>query len=215
MKADCIRLGFPVRYSMMQESKRIITLAITGASGATYGWDLLKKLEATEQVERIFLVVSGTAQGIIRSELNISLTCADDVERNGFRKAQWLDEADYFAPIASGSHPVSAMAIAPCSMGTLGCIASGAGRNLIHRAADVMLKERKPLILVPRETPLSLIHLENMVRLSRAGATIAPAAPAFYLHPASIEDLVGSVTCRVLALLGLNVPAGSRWEGHP
>jgi 4-hydroxy-3-polyprenylbenzoate decarboxylase len=119
------------------------------------------------------------------------------------------------APIASGSNPADAMAICPCTMGALGAIAGGLADNLIERAADVMLKERRPLVLVPRETPLSAIHLENMLRLARAGAAIVPPAPGFYDRPRGVEDLVDFVVARVLDQLGVAHRLGPRWgEGR-
>jgi len=118
---------------------------------------------------------------------------------------------EWFAPVASGSNPPDAMVICPCSMGTLAAVACGLADNLIERAADVMLKERRPLILVPRETPLSAIHLENMLRLSRAGAVILPANPGFYHHPDSVQDLVDFVVARVLDLLRVQHRLMPRW----
>ena len=118
---------------------------------------------------------------------------------------------EWFAPVASGSNPADAMAICPCSMGTLAAVACGLADNLIERAADVMLKEQRPLVLVPRETPFSAIHLENMLRLSRAGAVILPANPGFYHHPTRLEDLVDFVVARVLDLLRVEHQLTPRW----
>ena len=122
---------------------------------------------------------------------------------------------DWIAPIASGSNPADAMAICPCTMGTLGAIAGGLADNLIERAADVMLKERRPLVLVPRETPLSVIHLENMLKLARAGAAIVPPAPGFYDHPQTVDDLVDFVVARVLDQLRVPHRLGPRWGDAP
>ena len=122
------------------------------------------------------------------------------------------------SPVASGSNPADAMAICPCSLGTLGAVAAGLADNLIERAADVMLKERRPLVLVPRETPLSAIHLENMLTLARAGAVILPPSPGFYGNPQSIADLVDFVVARILDQLGVSHALGPRWGGrsdHP
>ena len=115
------------------------------------------------------------------------------------------------SPVASGSNPADAMAICPCSLGTLGAVAAGLADNLIERAADVMLKERRPLVLVPRETPLSAIHLENMLKLARAGAVILPPSPGFYGHPQSIDELVDFVVARILDQLGVSHALGPRW----
>jgi 4-hydroxy-3-polyprenylbenzoate decarboxylase len=120
------------------------------------------------------------------------------------------------APIASGSNPADAMAICPCSMGTLGAVAHGLADNLIERAADVMLKERRPLVLVPRETPLSAIHLDNMLKLAHAGAVILPPAPGFYTHPRSVEDIVDFVVARILDQMRVPHTLTPRWgEEHP
>jgi len=127
-------------------------------------------------------------------------------------RVELYDALDRGATPASGSAPSRGMVVCPCSMGTLASIAAGTSRNLVERAADVALKERRPLILVPRETPLSLIHLENMTRLTRAGATIMPAAPGFYNRPQSIEELVDFVAARVLDHLGVEHSVGRRWR---
>lgn len=197
----------------MSESGQTITLAITGASGAIYGWDLLQKLDRAEAVGKIFLIVSTAGRDIVREELGIPLGRAGDLAAHHLQKAVWLEESDFHAPVASGSHPVDAMIIAPCSMATIGCLAAGAGRNLVHRAADVILKERRRLILLPRETPLHPIHLGNLLTLAQAGAIILPASPAFYTHPRTIAELVESLTYRVFQLLELPVPARYVWKG--
>lgn len=115
------------------------------------------------------------------------------------------------SPVASGSNPADAMAICPCSLGTLGAVAAGLADNLIERAADVMLKERRPLVFVPRETPLSAIHLENMLKLARAGAVILPPSPGFYGHPQSVDELIDFVVARILDQLGVSHALGPRW----
>ncbi|HOT02542.1 MAG TPA: UbiX family flavin prenyltransferase [Acidobacteriota bacterium] len=190
-------------------------MAITGASGSIYGWDLLQRLETATDVARIFLVVSRPGRDVFRMETGQSLAGPEDAVRLGLSKAVWFDESDWFAPIASGSCATDGMVIAPCTMSTLGEIAAGTGRNLIHRAADVCLKERRPLVLVPRETPLNIIHLENMLRAARAGAIILPAMPAFYSRPQSIDELAGTVSARVLAVLGSPLPDNLTWTGQP
>jgi len=190
-------------------------VAITGASGAAYGWDLLQRLEGAPEVARIYLVVSKPGRDVLLMETGRSMAGPDDVERLGLSKAVWLEESDWFAPIASGSCATDGMVIAPCTMSTLGEIAAGTSRNLIHRAADVCLKERRPLVLVPRETPLNTIHLSNMLRAARAGAVILPAMPSFYSRPQSVDDLVGTVSARVMAVLGLPLPDNLAWAGRP
>ena len=198
-------------------SPRTVTLAFTGASGLPYGLRLLECLLAAEM--RVYLVYSPAAQMVARQELDLALPAQPHAaatlfaQRYGARPGQLTVFAreDWLAPIASGSNPADAMAICPCSMGTVGAIAGGLADNLIERAADVMLKERRPLVLVPRETPLSTIHLENLTRLARAGAVILPPAPGFYGRPASVADLVDFVVARVLDQLGVAHSLGPRW----
>jgi 4-hydroxy-3-polyprenylbenzoate decarboxylase len=199
----------------MRAAGKTFIVAITGASGAAYGLDVLRRLEAAPEVARVYLVASRPGQEVLLTETGVALTGAADAARLGLAKAVWLDENDLFAPVASGSCDTDGMAVVPCSMSTLGAIAAGTGRNLIHRAADVTLKERRPLVLVPRETPLHAIHLENMLRADRAGAVILPAMPSFYSRPQTIEDLVGTVSARVLAALGLPLPDPLTWAGRP
>jgi 4-hydroxy-3-polyprenylbenzoate decarboxylase len=196
---------------------RIITLAFTGASGLPYGLRLLECLLAAHA--RVYLLYSPAAQIVARQELELTFptqpaaAAAYFAERYHAQPGQLsvFGREDWFSPVASGSNPADAMAICPCSMGTLGALASGLADNLIERAADVMLKERRPLLLVPRETPLSSIHLENMLKLSRAGAVILPPAPGFYGRPQSIGDLVDFIVARILDQLGLEHTLGPRW----
>lgn len=196
---------------------RTITLAFTGASGMPYGLRLLECLFAAGT--RVQLLYSTAAQVVAKQECALTLPSQPREavrllsERYRARKGQ-LDvyaRDDWLAPVASGSNPGDAMAICPCTVGTLGAVAAGLADNLIERAADVMLKERRPLVLVPRETPLSAIHLENMLRLARAGAIILPPAPGFYTHPQSIDDLVDFVVRRVLDHLGVANALVPRW----
>ncbi|MDR0480942.1 MAG: UbiX family flavin prenyltransferase [Gallionellaceae bacterium] len=188
---------------------KTITLAITGASGMPYAMRLLECLLASGQ--RVQLVYSQAAQMVMKQELDFTLPSRpQDAEKllseqlgafSGELRVYGRD--DWYAPMASGSNPGDAMVVCPCTMGTLGKIASGIGDDLIARAADVMLKEKRPLILVPRETPFSAIHLENMLRLSHAGAVILPPNPGFYHHPASVQDMVDFVVARILDHLGV------------
>jgi 4-hydroxy-3-polyprenylbenzoate decarboxylase len=201
---------------------RTITLAYTGASGMPYGLRLLECMLAAGISVR--LLYSAAAQVVAKQECALTLpaqpreTARMLSERFGAREGQLVVHAreDWLSPVASGSNPGDAMAICPCSMGTLGAVAAGLADNLIERAADVMLKERRPLILVPRETPLSAIHLENMLRLARAGAVILPPAPGFYTHPQSVEDIVDFVVARVLDHLAVSHDLLPRWgDSHP
>ena len=194
-----------------------ITLAFTGASGMPYGLRLLECLLGAGR--RVYLLYSPAAQVVAKQECDLALPAqpreaarmlagrlgASEDRLTVFGREDWL------APIASGSNAADAMAICPCTMGTLGAIAGGLADNLIERAADVMLKERRPLVLVPRETPLSAIHLENMLKLARAGAAIVPPAPGFYAAPSTIADLVDFVVARALDQLGLEHVAAKRW----
>ena len=196
---------------------RTITLAFTGASGMPFGLRLLDRLLAGGA--RVHLLYSSAAQVVAKQECDLTLPTQPREaarllgERYGAREGQLVAYAreDWNAPIASGSAPADAMAVCPCTMGTLGAIACGLADNLIERAADVMLKERRPLVLVPRETPLSAIHLENMAKLARAGATILPPAPGFYGKPSTVDELVDFVVARVLDHLGVAHDLGPRW----
>jgi 4-hydroxy-3-polyprenylbenzoate decarboxylase len=196
---------------------KTVTVAFTGASGLPYGLRLLECLIAARA--RVFLLYSPAAQVVARQELELTLptqpaaAAAYFAERYRAEPGQLtvFGREDWMSPVASGSNPPDAMAVCPCSMGTLGALAAGMADNLIERAADVMLKERRTLVLVPRETPLSAIHLENMLKLSRAGAVILPPSPGFYAHPRTIEDLIDFVVARVLAQLGVEHALGPRW----
>jgi len=190
-----------------------VVLAITGASGAVYGDAVLAALVAARV--SVELVVSGPGQRVARDELGHAWDAAALRERLG-RGAEAValhDPADIGAPIASGSFPTAAMIVAPCSMGSAGRIAAGLSDGLVERAADVHLKERRRLVLVVRETPLSALHLENLLRLARAGATVLPAAPGFYAKPRTVDDLVRFVAERALAAAGLDLPRTIEWKG--
>ncbi|MFQ3580521.1 MAG: UbiX family flavin prenyltransferase [Chloracidobacterium sp.] len=196
-----------------------LTVAITGASGAIYAQRLLHYLDASLEVAQINLVISALGATVIREELDLPITGAkaSDVEALLGRpttKITLLPVKDVGATIASGSYPCDGMAVVPCSMGSLGYIAAGIARDLIHRAADVMLKERRPLILVPRETPFNAIHLENMLRVERAGALILPACPSFYHRPQSVQALVDHLVFRIMAHLGVSHPTDTTWRGR-
>ena len=201
---------------------KTITLAFTGASGMPYGLRLLECLILNGA--RVYLLYSQAAQIVAQQEINLALPSKAKEVENFFREKyhagagqlQVFGREEWFAPIASGSNPGDAMVVCPCSMGTLAAIAAGLSDNLIERAADVMLKENRKLILVPRETPLSAIHLENMLKLSRSGAVILPANPGFYHHPASVQDLVDFVVARILDHLDIPHQLVARWgNGKP
>jgi 4-hydroxy-3-polyprenylbenzoate decarboxylase len=196
------------------------TVAITGASGSIYAQRTLVHLAASGVVERINLIMSDAARTVARVELGVDLGEADRHKINswlglepGSRLIHLHRLDNVAARPSSGSHPQQGMVIVPCSMGTLGAIASGAGTNLIHRAADVTLKESRRLVLVPRETPYNAIHLENMLRLSRAGAHIIPASPGFYHRPRTIEALVDHLVFRILDHLGVPHSQTTQWKG--
>jgi flavin prenyltransferase len=191
-----------------------IVVAITGASGAAYGFRLLSALLSRPAVVHVMVSDAGRQVAMHETDwdggdLLTYLSEKGTVHPEAILKP-W-DSGNLFAPPASGSYPHGGMVIAPCSMKTLGAVASGVSETLIHRAADVCLKERRPLILVTRETPLSLIHMENMLRVARAGATILPASPGFYLKPSTITDLLDSVVTRILDHLHLHAPGAKRW----
>ncbi len=190
---------------------------MTGASGAPYGFRLLEQLLRTER--KIYLLISSAAQVVLNIEAELELPRTPEEIRNYFsrRFSTHPDQLQIFgykqwtAPVASGSNPPAAMVVCPCSMGTVSAISCGASNNLIERAADVMLKEQRQLILVPRETPFSAIHLENMLKLARMGATILPASPGFYHRPESVSDLVDHVVARILDHLGVTHDLIPRW----
>lgn len=198
-----------------------LTVAITGASGATYAHRTLVHLAASGVVERINLIVSDSGKTVAMVELGFDWRAADEKKINEWiglpleAKMVRLHRLDNMAAKpSSGSHPQVGMIIVPCSMGTLGALASGAGTNLIHRAADVTLKEGRKLVVVPRETPYNAIHLENMLKLARAGANILPASPGFYHRPQTIETLVDHLVFRILDQFGIPHSTATRWQGE-
>ena len=189
-----------------------IVFAITGASGAPYAIRLLEQLIVAKR--RVQLVISSHGLRLLRTESDVGSVEAlrDRVGASGWDKFVTLfDDGDRGAAPASGSALNAGMVICPCSMGTLSAIAVGASRSLVERAADVALKERRRLVLVPRESPLSAIHLENMLRVTRAGAVVLPASPGFYHRPGSIDDLVDFIVARVLDQLGVAHSLTKRW----
>lgn len=196
---------------------RTICLAFTGASGMPYGVRLLECL--LEAGCRVQLLYSQVAQIVARQEMALELPARAAETQTFFRERfaslpgtlEVYGREEWFAPVASGSNPADAMVVCPCTMGTLASIAQGLASNLIERAADVMLKEGRKLILVPRETPFSAIHLENMLRLSRAGAVILPPNPGFYHHPERLEDLIDFVVARILDQLSVPHSLMQRW----
>ena len=194
-----------------------ITLAMTGASGMPYGVRLLECLLGAGI--RVNLLFSQAAQIVASQEMGLALPArAKDAERFFCSRFNVPSEQlvaygreEWFAPVASGSNPADAMIVCPCSMGTLAAIAAGLSVNLIQRAADVTLKEARKLVLVPRETPLSAIHLENMLKLSRAGAVILPANPGFYHRPQTAQELVDFVVARILDQIAVEHALMPRW----
>ncbi len=198
-----------------------LTLAITGASGAIYAHRTLQLLGASGAVKTVHLIVSSTAVTVAQVEMGVNLKGVDVARLNdwlGFpadSKLLRLWRLDNLAAKpSSGSNKQAGMIIVPCSMGTLGAVASGAGTNLIHRAADVCLKEGRKLVLVPRETPYNAVHLENMLRLAHAGARIMPASPGFYHRPQTINDLVEHLCFRILDQFDIPHSKKTQWTGE-
>ncbi|MGH7474780.1 MAG: UbiX family flavin prenyltransferase [Longimicrobiales bacterium] len=188
-----------------------MTLAITGASGAAYGVRLLQALNAAGTPVR--LIVSPTGWRLLAQELEIADEASLRSHTGDWARVVRYEDRDRGATPASGSAPSRGMVICPCSMGTLASIAQGTTRSLIERAADVCLKERRPLLVIPRETPYSAIHLENMLRLTRAGAVVLPASPGFYHRPTRIEELIDFVVARVLDHLDVEHALSRPWAG--
>jgi 4-hydroxy-3-polyprenylbenzoate decarboxylase len=194
-----------------------ITLALTGASGMPYGIRLLEML--LREGKQVYLLYSKVAQIVAQQEMNLALPSSAKETEAFFNRLYQVPDGqlrvfgreEWFAPVASGSNPADAMVICPCTMGTMAAVAAGLSQNLIERAADVMLKEHRPLIIVPRETPFSVIHLENMLKLARSGAVILPANPGFYHYPQAVQDLVDFVAARILDHLGVKHDLIARW----
>lgn len=196
-----------------------VLVAITGASGSVYGLRLTGELLRAGC--RVSLLLSEPGRQVLNYETGLDWSAERSVRQPQVRSyfagqpVVCLDDADLFAAVASGSSAPDAMVICPCSMGTAGRVAAGLSETLLERAADVMLKESRKLVLVPRETPLSAIHLENMLRLARAGAVVLPANPGFYHHPRRVEDLVDFVVARVLDQLRIAHALVPRWGETP
>jgi flavin prenyltransferase len=194
-----------------------VTVGVTGASGAIYAQTLLRLLDSDRQVAHVLLIATDAGLRLLATELGA--VAADGkklpslLTRSPAKKIEYLPNKDIGASIASGSATPDAMVILPCSAGAIGSIASGISNDLLTRAADVCLKERHPLVLCLRETPLNRIHLENMLRVHDAGATIMPAMPAFYYEPKTIADIVEQFCYRVLGQIGLPQKNQYRWKG--
>lgn len=196
-------------------SGKTLTVALTGASGAMLARELLLLLEKDVRVERVHFIASESSLRVLAEELTISGRSDLVAKLLGQTSTKIVQHApsDIAAPIASGSYPCDGMVVLPCSMGTLGAIANGLADNLIARAADVCLKERRPLILCVRETPFNKIHLRNMQLAADAGATIFPVIPVFYNHPADTLTMVRQYVCRVLAHVSLPQDSAYQWSG--
>jgi 4-hydroxy-3-polyprenylbenzoate decarboxylase len=193
--------------------RRTLILAVTGASGSLFAQEMLRALDADDRVERIHLVVSPSALRVLAEEsgLNGRNSLVEKLLGRASTKIAQLPHEDIGAPIASGSYPTSGMIVLPCSMGTLAGIAHGLASNLIERAADVCLKERRPLVLCVRETPLNLIHIRNMAAVTEAGATVYPVIPTFYNHPHTVADIARNYVHRVLQHIGLPQAGAFQW----
>lgn len=198
-------------------TRKTVTVALTGASGLPYGLRLIEALLAAGA--RVWVLYSQAAQVVAKQEMQLTLP-SRPAEMKAWLQARYpagdgqlevYGREEWFAPAASGSNPPDAMVVCPCSMGTLAAIRHGMSDNLIERAADVCIKEQRKLVLVPRETPLSAIHLENMLDLARLGVVILPPAPGFYTHPKSVDDMVDFVVSRILDQLGVEQTLTPRW----
>jgi 4-hydroxy-3-polyprenylbenzoate decarboxylase len=191
-----------------------LTIALTGASGAVFGRELLRALEADERVARVHFVASENSLRVLAEELGLKgrNDLLEKLLGTPANKTVQHTDADIGASIASGSYPSNGMIVLPCSMGTLAAIANGLANGLIARAADVTMKERRPLLLCVRETPFSRIHLRNMTLAAEAGAVIFPVIPAFYNQPTGSEQMARQFVCRVLAHIGLPQPGAYVWK---
>ncbi|MCK9506057.1 MAG: UbiX family flavin prenyltransferase [Porticoccaceae bacterium] len=200
----------------MRDYEKTITLAMTGASGAPYG---LKLMECLIQAGcRVYFMISGAARIVVATETELELPNDEDLEDflsdyfdADIGQIRVFTREDWFSPVASGSGAPTSMVICPASGGCISAIAHGASNNLIERAADVAIKERRQLIVVPRETPVSVIHLENQLKLAKLGVTVLPASPGFYQNPETVEDLVDFMVARILDQLGVAQGLLPRW----
>ena len=212
MTPNCARL-----IQMAKLEGKVITVGVTGASGAIYAQAALRLLDADTRVARVYLVVTETGLRLIATELGIVAQAPKKLPAlltgTNAAKIELLPNKDVGAAIASGSATVDGMVVIPCSAGALSAIANGTSDDLLSRAADVCLKERRRLVLCLRETPLNRVHIENMLRANDAGATVMPAMPAFYYGPKTIDDLVAQYVYRVLTLLELPQAKQFHWEG--
>jgi flavin prenyltransferase len=194
--------------------QRILSVATTGASGSIFLKQLLLTCERDDRIGTLNFIPSDNALRVMAEELGLTgrSNLVEQLLRTKSSKIRLQSNTDIGANVASGSYPTSAMIVIPCSMGTLAKIANGLATHLIERAADVCLKEKRPLVLCVRETPLNKIHIRNMYRAADAGATIFPLIPAFYNRPDSIEDMARQFACRVLAHIGLDQPDAYHWK---
>jgi 4-hydroxy-3-polyprenylbenzoate decarboxylase len=199
----------------MSNESQTITVAATGASGAAFTRALLRRMEGDARIQTVNFIVSDNALRVFAEELGIKgrANLLQQILGAEPKKIRNQNNDDVGANVASGSYPTDAMIVLPCSMGTLARIAQGLASNLIDRAADVCLKEKRPLVLCTRETPLNRIHIRNMGLAADAGATIYPLIPTFYNLPESIEDMAHQFACRVLAFIGLPQPDSYQWKG--
>jgi flavin prenyltransferase len=200
----------------MHESSRILTVAATGASGAAFTRALLQIAESDERIQTVNFIASDNALRVFAEELDIAgrNNLVEQLLGAKPTKIRQQNNDDIGANVASGSYPVDAMIVLPCSMGTLAHIANGLASQLIDRAADVCLKEKRPLVLCTRETPLNRVHLRNMDQAAAAGATIYPLIPTFYNRPQSVDEMAHQFACRVLAFIGLRRPDAYTWKGE-
>ena len=200
----------------MHESSRVLTIAATGASGAAFTRALLQIVESDERIHTVNFIASDNALRVFAEELDIAgrNNLVQQLLGAKSTKIRQQNNDDIGANVASGSYPVDAMIVLPCSMGTLARIANGLASQLIDRAADVCLKEKRPLVLCTRETPLNRVHLRNMDQAAAAGATIYPLIPTFYNRPQSVDEMAHQFACRVLAFIGLRRPDAYTWKGE-
>lgn len=215
LRSPQLRELFPRRNQVQTRSPVNLTVATTGASGSLFLQHFLRAADRDKRIQNVNFIASDSALRVMAEELNLRGRDKLVVQLLGkaSRKIHQQSNADIAANVASGSYPSDAMVVIPCSVGTLARIANGIASRLIERAADVSLKEKRPLILCIRETPLNKIHIRNMYRAADAGATVFPLIPAFYNHPSSADDMAQEFANRVLAHIGLPQPNAYHWKG--